>query len=71
LAFGARVLMNVGLVLVAAWLLGRGDGELNRGNALFFILLLSLITLLDDRFRPVHDVRRAHADEPTVVTQPG
>lgn len=58
-AFGARVLLNVGLVLVSAWLLGRGGGELNRANALFFILLLSLITLHDDRFRPVHDMRRA------------
>jgi len=71
LAFGARVLMNVGLVLLSAWLLERGEGELNRANALFFILLLSLITLLDDRFRPVHDVRRARTDEPSIVAQPG
>jgi hypothetical protein len=62
-AFGARVLMNVGLVLMADWLLGRGDGDLNLGNALFFVLLLSLLTLLDDRYRPVHDVRFASAGE--------
>ena len=56
-AFGFRVLMNVGLVVLAGWLLARGDGELNRGNALFFVLLLSLITLLDDRYRPVYEMR--------------
>jgi hypothetical protein len=64
LAFGARVLLNAGLVLLSAWLLGRGDGEINRGIALFFILLLSLITLLDDRYRPVHEVRRSRAVPP-------
>jgi len=69
LAFGARVLVNVGLVLLSAWLLGRGDGELNPGNGLFFIVLLSLITLLDDRFRPVHDVRRASVEEPVITAR--
>ncbi|WP_173086375.1 hypothetical protein [Phytohabitans rumicis] len=59
LAFGARVLLNVGLVVLSSWLLRRGDGDLPQGDALFFVLLLSLITLLDDRFRPVHDARRA------------
>ena len=58
-AFGFRVLMNVGLVILAGWLLDRGEGELNRANALFFVLLLSLITLLDDRYRPVHEARLA------------
>jgi hypothetical protein len=56
-AFAARVLMNAGLVVVAEWLLNRGGGDLNEATALFFVLLLSLITLLDDRYRPVHDVR--------------
>jgi Na+/proline symporter len=58
-SFGLRVVLNVGLVILAGWLLDRGDGELNRANALFFVLLLSLITLLDDRYRPVHDARLA------------
>jgi hypothetical protein len=57
MAFGLRVLMNIGLVLLAGWLLARGDGEINRANALFFILLLSLITLLDDRYRPLYEMR--------------
>jgi hypothetical protein len=59
LAFGLRVLMNGGLVVLAGWLLARGGGELQRGNALFFVLLLSLITLLDDRYRPVYEMRRS------------
>jgi hypothetical protein len=58
-AFGARVLLNTILVVLSGWLLGREQGEINIGNAIFFILLLSLITLLDDRFRPVYDVRFA------------
>jgi hypothetical protein len=63
-AFGARVLLNSGLVLLSAWLLGRGGGGLNRGGALFFVLLLSLITLLDDRYRPVRQLRRSAAGSP-------
>jgi hypothetical protein len=60
-AFGARVIMNVGLVLLADWLLRRENGDLNQVAALFFVLLLSLLTLLDDRYRPVHDFRFATA----------
>ena len=58
-AFGARVVLNVVLVLLAGWLLGRGGGNLNPGITLFFVLLLSLITLLDNRYRPVAGVRFA------------
>jgi hypothetical protein len=61
-AFGVRVLMNVGLVLLAGWLVARAGGELNRGGAVFFVLLLSLITLLDDRYRPVYEMRVADAE---------
>jgi hypothetical protein len=62
-AFGARVVLNVVLVLLASLLLGAGD--LHRGNAIFFVLLLSLITLLDDRYRPVYEARLATARPPT------
>jgi hypothetical protein len=61
LAFGVRLVVNVALVLLAGWLLGRGEGSLSVGDTLFFVGLLSLITLLDDRFRPVADVRFAEA----------
>jgi hypothetical protein len=63
LAFVIRALLNVGLVLLAGLLLRRGDGDLNEGDALFFVLLLSLLTLLDDRYRPVYEAR--------FVNQPG
>jgi hypothetical protein len=42
--------------------------SLNTGNAIFFVLLLSLITLLDDRYRPVHEAR--FATRP-VIPSPG
>jgi hypothetical protein len=58
-AFGARVLMNTILVILSGWLLGREEGSINTGHAIFFVLLLSLIMLLDDRFRPVYEVRFA------------
>jgi hypothetical protein len=61
LAFGARLVANVVLVLLAGWLLGRGEGSLSLGATLFFVALLSLITLLDDRYRPVADSRFADA----------
>jgi len=56
-AFALRTLLNSALVLLADWLLNREGGDLNLGNALFFVLLLSLLTLLDDRYRPVYEAR--------------
>jgi hypothetical protein len=52
--------MNLGLVLLAGWLVARGGGQLNRANALFFVLLLSLLTLLDDSYRPIYELRFSH-----------
>ena len=60
-AFAARVVVNVVLVLLAGWLLGRDEGSLSVGDTLFFVGLLSLLTLLDDRYRPVADARFADA----------
>ena len=56
-AFGLRAVVNVGLVVGATWLLNKFGGDLNLGVALFFALLLSLLISLDDRFRPVSQVR--------------
>ena len=67
-AFGVRVLMNVGLVLLATWLLTRGRGDLGWPDALFFVVLLSLLTLLDDRYRPIYELRFFTRPEP--VRQP-
>jgi hypothetical protein len=59
LAFGLRVVVNVVFVLLAGWLLRRGGGSLDVRDALFFVGLLSLITLLYDRYWPVADARFA------------
>ena len=66
--FAVRVAVNIGLVLVASWLLGREEGGLDRGAAVFFVMLLSLITALHDRFWPVHEVRAAAAPAPASAT---
>jgi hypothetical protein len=58
-AFGARLAINVALVLVAEIILATRPGDINRGAAVFFVVMLSLITAMFDRFRPVHEVRVA------------
>jgi len=57
LAFAGRLLMNVGLVLVADPLLGNHGARLDGYETFFFLSLISLITTLHDRWRPVHEVR--------------
>jgi hypothetical protein len=66
-SLGVRALMNSGLVLLAELLLSRGEGSLNRVNALFFVLLLTLITTLHDRFLPVHGARVAAHESPPLT----
>ncbi len=61
--FAVRVAVNAGLVLVGSWLLGSGD--LNVSGALFFVTLLSLLTVLHDRWLPVHSVRARAVPAPT------
>jgi hypothetical protein len=63
-AFGVRVLLNTALVLAADWLLRRFGGDINTGIAQFFAVLLSLLITLDDRFRPVSQVRMAAQSRP-------
>jgi hypothetical protein len=68
LAFVARLAMNVGLVLVADPLLGRHNARLDGYDTLFFLSLISLVTTLHDRWRPVHEVREVLArGEPAPV----
>jgi hypothetical protein len=62
LALGLRVVMNVVLVLLARVALGAH--HLDLGAALFFVVMLSLITLLDDRYRPVQVARLAEGALP-------
>jgi hypothetical protein len=61
LAFAARLAMNVGLVLIADPLLGRHNARLDGYDTIFFLTLISLITTLHDRWRPVHEVREVLA----------
>jgi hypothetical protein len=61
LAFGVRMLLNAGLVVLAHALLSGRDGNLNLPGALFFVAMLTLLTLLDDRFRPVATYRETQA----------
>jgi hypothetical protein len=56
-AFAARVAVNVVLVLVGRAVLG-GD-RMDLAAAFFFVVMLSLLTLMHDRFLPVHAVRVA------------
>jgi hypothetical protein len=63
-AFALRALVNIGLVVGASWLINRAGGDLKLGAALFFSLLISLLITLDDRFRPVAQVRFAPTESP-------
>jgi hypothetical protein len=49
--------VNLGLVLVYAWLLPEFDGSINLGTTLFFVLLLTLLVTLFDRYRQVYLMR--------------
>jgi hypothetical protein len=63
LSFGLLAAVNVLLFVVADFLLRRGDGEIDAWTTLFFLLMLTLMVTLYDRFRPVYDARFA-VDEP-------
>ena len=64
LSFILLALINMAIVAASDWLLRRGDGGLNVPATLFFLLLLTLIVTLYDRWRPVFDVRFAHGATP-------
>ncbi len=61
--FIAMVVVNFGLVLGYSFLLPEIDGSINLGNTLFFVLLLTLIVTLFDRYRPYYDMRVALAEQ--------
>jgi hypothetical protein len=67
LAFAVRLAMNVALSVVAnAVLEARIDGY----DTLFFLTMISLITTLHDRWRPVHAVRAVLAERPGTAAAP-
>jgi uncharacterized membrane protein len=65
LGFLLRVALNLGILLLAVWLPlvpSPGHADMNWTAAFFFVVLLSLLTTLHDRYRPVHDYRSEHPD---------
>ncbi|SDS67591.1 hypothetical protein SAMN04488570_2420 [Nocardioides scoriae] len=52
-AFLARVAVNVVMVVVADWLLNVRGGNIDGFDTVFFLSLISLVTTLHDRYRPV------------------
>ena len=58
-AFVVRLLINVVFVLVTDFLLGREGGGIAAVDTLFFLTLVSLITTIHDRYRPVLATRVA------------
>ena len=63
LSFAVRMAVNAGLVLVGV--AAAGPGDLNVSAALFYVMLLSLLTTLHDRWLPVHSVRARSTPAPT------
>lgn len=62
-AFFARLVANVVFVLVSDLLLGREGGDIDFIDTLFFLSLISLITTVHDRYRPVLATRVADERE--------
>jgi len=60
--FVVMAVVNFGLVLVYSFLLPNFDGSINLRNTLFFVLLLTLLVTLFDRYRHVHLARFANND---------
>lgn len=57
LSFALLMATNSAIVFLADWLLRRGQGDLQVGATWFFLLLLTLVVTLYDRWRPVYDAR--------------
>lgn len=62
-AFVARLVANIVFVVVSDRLLGREGGDIDLLDTLFFLSLISLITTIHDRFRPVLATRVAEERE--------
>jgi len=65
--FVGMVVINVGIAILYLVLLSRSDEDTNRSALVFFVLLLTLVVTLFDRYRPI---RVARFDEPDHSLQP-
>ncbi len=63
--FVAMVVVNLAITVVYIELLRRSDQPVNRAATLFFVLLLTLIITLFDRYRPIR-VARFDSREPNI-----
>ena len=52
--FAARLVLNIAFATVANWIL---DNQIDGWDTLFFLTMISLITTLHDRWRPIHEFR--------------
>jgi hypothetical protein len=66
--FVAMAVVNGGMTLAAWLVLGSDNDDLHLGNTLFFLLLLTLLITLYDRYRPSYVARRRSE---TADTGPG
>jgi hypothetical protein len=57
--FVVMAALNFGLALLYSWLLPRFEGSADLGTMLFFVLLLTLIITLFDKYHPVYQARFA------------
>ncbi len=55
--FIVMTVVNFALILLYAFLLPNFDGSINLGNTLFFVLLLTLIVTLFDRYHQIYEAR--------------
>ncbi len=58
LQFGLRILLNFGIVFLGDWLLRLDGGDLDRADTFFYLMLISLVTTLHDRYTPVLEYRQ-------------
>jgi voltage-gated potassium channel Kch len=60
--FAAMTVVNTGIVLAYIVFLRRSDQPVDEGATLFFVLLITLIVTLFDRYRPIRVSGFAHDD---------
>jgi hypothetical protein len=60
-SFVVLLVINIVLVLVADLLLARGNGALSLPDTLFFVFLVTILTMLYDRYHPVSEYRTTSA----------
>ena len=60
-SFVVLLVINIVLVLVADLLLARGKGALSLPDTLFFVFLVTILTMLYDRYHPVSEYRTTAA----------